>query len=197
MLSNLRTRSSTLLALTRTGPSVLSTRSFATAAIEDDDDGEDDDGHGENAVEPLHGEHDGNEAKDAGDPLALAHFDISARTVTALMARGIDELFPVQATTYDTLRTEQRDLVCRSLTGSGKTLAFALPIVESLHEADNAIKAASKAEGRKARRPTKPRALVLAPTRELANQVGALLRSCSCRHRLPACSSLVLLHSAN
>lgn len=55
-----------------------------------------------------------------------------------------------------------RDVLGQAPTGSGKTLAFALPIVDRL--------AASK--------PLRdPRALILAPTRELANQIGRDLRS--------------------
>lgn len=47
-----------------------------------------------------------------------------------------------------------RDVMASAQTGSGKTAAFALPIIECLQEPD-----------------TKPRALVLVPTRELALQV--------------------------
>ncbi|HYO84038.1 MAG TPA: DEAD/DEAH box helicase [Bryobacteraceae bacterium] len=52
---------------------------------------------------------------------------------------------------------EGRDLVATSQTGSGKTLAFALPIVER-----------ACASGTSS---TRPRALILSPTRELAIQV--------------------------
>ncbi len=51
----------------------------------------------------------------------------------------------------------------RGRTGSGKTLAFSLPLVQRLTTSSAA------------RQPKKPRALVLVPTRELANQVSATL----------------------
>lgn len=54
-------------------------------------------------------------------------------------------------------------MICRAKTGSGKTLAFALPVAEKLM--------AAKA-GEKRGKPF-PRALVLAPTRELAKQARA------------------------
>jgi ATP-dependent RNA helicase DeaD len=51
------------------------------------------------------------------------------------------------------------DVIGQAYTGSGKTLAFGLPLVESIDERSSALQA-----------------LVLAPTRELAQQVGGVLR---------------------
>ncbi|BCY13863.1 DEAD/DEAH box helicase [Actinoplanes sp. L3-i22] len=76
---------------------------------------------------------------------------------------GITTPFPIQAATLpDSLAG--RDLLGRGRTGSGKTYAFVLPLVARL--------AAKKAP----RRPGRPRALILAPTRELATQIEAALR---------------------
>ena len=58
-------------------------------------------------------------------------------------------------------------------TGQGKTLAFVLPIVERLL-AQNQDGVARKQHGRL------PRVIVLAPTRELAKQVGPPWPRCSC-----------------
>jgi superfamily II DNA/RNA helicase len=74
----------------------------------------------------------------------------------ALSARGIDAPFPVQELVIPEVLAG-RDLLVRSPTGSGKTLAFGLPILERIADAP--------------RRPG-PRALVLAPTRELAAQIA-------------------------
>ncbi|ADG75134.1 DEAD/DEAH box helicase domain protein [Cellulomonas flavigena DSM 20109] len=80
--------------------------------------------------------------------------------VRALAAQEIITPFPIQvATLPDTLRGA--DVLGRGRTGSGKTLAFALPVVARL--------AASTTQ----RRPRRPRALVLCPTRELATQIDA------------------------
>ncbi|MFI6327860.1 DEAD/DEAH box helicase [Micromonospora chersina] len=80
--------------------------------------------------------------------------------VTELAAQGITEPFPIQAATLpDSLAG--RDVLGRGRTGSGKTLAFGLPL---LH----------RTAGRRAR-PGRPLALVLVPTRELAQQVTAAL----------------------
>ncbi|GAA1717463.1 DEAD/DEAH box helicase [Fodinicola feengrottensis] len=82
--------------------------------------------------------------------------------VDALAAAGITSPFPIQAATLpDTLAG--RDVLGRGRTGSGKTYAFALPVLARL--------AAKPAK----RQPGRPRALILAPTRELASQIDATI----------------------
>jgi len=84
--------------------------------------------------------------------------------VKALADLGIEAPFPIQAATLpDSLAG--RDVLGRGQTGSGKTIAFALPTVSAL--------AASRSSNQT--RPNRPRALVLVPTRELANQVALAL----------------------
>jgi superfamily II DNA/RNA helicase len=93
------------------------------------------------------------------EPQGFAEFGVPGTLVAALSAAGISTAFPIQAATLpDSLAG--RDVLGRGRTGSGKTLAFALPTVAAL--------AASGAR----RSPRKPRALILVPTRELANQVA-------------------------
>jgi superfamily II DNA/RNA helicase len=82
--------------------------------------------------------------------------------VAALDRAGIERPFPIQTLTIpDALRG--RDLLGRGQTGSGKTLAFGLPMLARL------------AARRSRSVPTRPRALVLVPTRELAAQVERAL----------------------
>ncbi len=79
---------------------------------------------------------------------------VSARVVDALAAHSIHAPFPVQSLVLpDALAG--LDVLAKSRTGSGKTLAFAIPIVERTTDRD-----------------TRPSALVLVPTRELALQVA-------------------------
>ena len=87
----------------------------------------------------------------------------------SLEKRGIFSLFPVQKSVFDPANAGL-DLVARARTGSGKTLAFALPIIESIVKENNADP--SLGRGRRL-----PRALVLAPTRELAKQVATEMGS--------------------
>ncbi|MEL4504685.1 DEAD/DEAH box helicase [Luteococcus sp. H138] len=76
----------------------------------------------------------------------------------ALAARGITSPTPIQlATLPDSLAG--RDVLGRGRTGSGKTFAFLLPTVARLTSSP------------KRRVAKKPRALILAPTRELASQI--------------------------
>lgn len=79
--------------------------------------------------------------------------------VDLLADGGITDPFPIQVMTIPDVLAG-RDVCGRAQTGSGKTLAFGLPIVQRLEPA----------------KPRRPGALVLVPTRELANQVTEVLR---------------------
>ena len=79
-----------------------------------------------------------------------------------LASQGITTPTPIQAATLpDSL--SGRDVLGRGRTGSGKTIAFLLPLVSRLVASGNR------------RTPKKPRALILAPTRELVAQIEAAL----------------------
>ena len=68
-----------------------------------------------------------------------------------------------------------RDLMSCAQTGSGKTAAFLLPVLNRILEAGPAAAAGSCAGSYGyGRRKQMPLALVLAPTRELATQVGGI-----------------------
>ena len=90
---------------------------------------------------------------------------VPARIVELLAADGKTEAFAIQQDTLpDTLGG--RDVLGRGKTGSGKTLAFAIPMVALLGESsDNG-----------SRRAKRPRGLILAPTRELATQIEAVVK---------------------
>jgi superfamily II DNA/RNA helicase len=82
--------------------------------------------------------------------------------VEILTDHGITIPTPIQAATLpDSLAG--RDVLGRGRTGSGKTYAFLLPLVARLAES-----------GRRPA-PKRPRALILAPTRELVSQIEAAL----------------------
>jgi len=84
--------------------------------------------------------------------------------VEALGREGKTTAFPIQADTLpDTLAG--RDVLGRGRTGSGKTLAFSIPLVARL---------GTRLSGGP-RRAGRPLGLVLAPTRELATQIDAVL----------------------
>jgi superfamily II DNA/RNA helicase len=88
----------------------------------------------------------------------FADLGLPTPVVDELTRQGITAPFPIQlATISDALAG--RNTLGRGRTGSGKTLAFSLPMIARL-AADNRMP-----------RKFRPRALILVPTRELANQV--------------------------
>ena len=89
---------------------------------------------------------------------SFADLGLPTPLVETLASQGILSPFPIQqATIADAL--SGRDTLGRGRTGSGKTLAFSLPLIARLMESG------------KRREPFAPRAVILVPTRELANQV--------------------------
>jgi superfamily II DNA/RNA helicase len=74
---------------------------------------------------------------------------------------GAESPFPIQAATIPDVLSG-KDVLGRGKTGSGKTIAFGAPLVERLMENNG---------GRDRQVGRKPRALILAPTRELAQQI--------------------------
>ncbi|WP_278237430.1 DEAD/DEAH box helicase [Isoptericola sp. AK164] len=102
---------------------------------------------------------------------SFADFGLPTPVVQHLTDAGITSPFPIQAASLpDTLAGA--DVLGRGRTGSGKTLAFSLPVVTRLaHRA-----AAERAAGRPRRVANRPTALVLCPTRELANQIDATMK---------------------
>ena len=81
------------------------------------------------------------------------------KVLIALTGMGAETPFPIQASTIPAA-ISGRDVLGRGKTGSGKTIAFTVPLVTKLIAA-----------GSVPRKPGKPRALILAPTRELADQI--------------------------
>ncbi|MET9727847.1 DEAD/DEAH box helicase, partial [Streptomyces zaomyceticus] len=87
---------------------------------------------------------------------AFADLDMPRELLAALTTQGVSVPFPIQGATLPN-SLAGRDVLGRGRTGSGKTLAFGLALL--------ARTAGQLAE------PRQPLALVLVPTRELAQQV--------------------------
>ena len=101
--------------------------------------------------------------------LTFAQLGVPTNICGALERRGFTEPFEIQAATIaDALAG--RDVCGRAPTGSGKTLAFGIPLVAKVERAER----------------RHPRALILAPTRELAEQITTELRSFSGSVRVAA-----------
>ncbi|MDO5663323.1 MAG: DEAD/DEAH box helicase, partial [Brachybacterium sp.] len=89
----------------------------------------------------------------------FARLGVPQNLIDALAPQGITTPTPIQAATLED-SLAGRDVLGRGRTGSGKTYAFLMPLVARLAASDSP------------RRARRPRTLILAPTRELAAQIG-------------------------
>ena len=107
-------------------------------------------------------------ATTASDVVGVSFGDLGLgeNIVRELGLLGASSPFPIQAATIPDVLAG-RDVLGRGKTGSGKTIAFGAPLVEKLLENNGA-------KDRKMAR--KPRALILAPTRELALQIDRTIQ---------------------
>lgn len=94
--------------------------------------------------------------------MRFEELSLNKRLLEAVGHWGFTETTPIQEQAIP-LILAGHDVAASSKTGSGKTLAFLLPMVQKL--------ATSRGLSRRS-----PRAVILAPTRELAKQVYGQLR---------------------
>ncbi len=99
------------------------------------------------------------------DGIGFADLGLGQNIVRVLSELGAETPFPIQAATIPDVLAG-RDVLGRGRTGSGKTIAFGAPLVERL-----LAMSAGAAKGTRREFGRAPRALILAPTRELALQI--------------------------
>ena len=92
--------------------------------------------------------------------IAFSSFDLHPSLLAGLEAAGFSRCTPIQALTLPIALTG-RDVAGQAQTGTGKTLAFLVAVMNRL------LMRPALAD----RKPEDPRALILAPTRELAIQI--------------------------
>lgn len=95
----------------------------------------------------------------------FAELDLSAVLLQALEPLNFKTPSPIQQETIPWM-LQKRDIIALAQTGTGKTAAFALPILQNLQPNQSS-----------------PQALILAPTRELAIQVGAHFEALSANQK--------------
>lgn len=89
----------------------------------------------------------------------LAEMDISVEVQKAFTAMGFRELTPIQARCIP-MMMQGHDVIAIAPTGTGKTLGFGIPMLEYVNLRDDRVQE-----------------VVLAPTRELAQQIAEELRN--------------------
>ena len=100
------------------------------------------------------------EAESVAD-VSFADLGLGSNIVEVLRNMGAESPFPIQVASIPAV-LEGRDVLARGRTGSGKTIAFGAPLVERILQSQ---------KGKKREFGRTPRAIILAPTRELALQI--------------------------
>ncbi|MFB8891826.1 DEAD/DEAH box helicase [Microbacterium plantarum] len=98
---------------------------------------------------------------------SFADLGLGDNIVRQLDALGAASPFPIQAATIPPI-LEGKDVLARGRTGSGKTIAFGAPLVESILRSQ---------AGKRREFGRSPKALILAPTRELALQIDRTVQA--------------------
>ncbi|MEO1257676.1 MAG: DEAD/DEAH box helicase [Bacteroidota bacterium] len=94
------------------------------------------------------------------DQVTFEDLGLSEDILEALTKKGFKEPTPVQAQTIPLLLKGEKDIIGQAKTGTGKTAAFGLPILEKITPGKRKVQA-----------------IIVAPTRELANQVAVEMES--------------------
>lgn len=94
------------------------------------------------------------------DIVTFEDLGLSEDILQALTNKGFKEPTPVQAQTIPLLLSGEKDIIGQAQTGTGKTAAFGLPILEKIIPGKRKVQA-----------------IIVAPTRELANQVAVEMES--------------------
>ncbi|WPH00201.1 DEAD-domain-containing protein [Acrodontium crateriforme] len=131
----------------------------------------------EQAVAAVAAEKDGSEIYENGKITRFEELETSGilhanivRNLTKVM--GIETMTDVQSATINEALSGN-DIIAQAKTGTGKTLAFLLPILQNIINQDATL--AKSFGGRRGPRTTADdiRALIISPTRELAEQIAA------------------------
>ena len=100
------------------------------------------------------------------DGVTFADLGLGSNIVETLANMGAATPFPIQAASIPAV-LGGRDVLARGRTGSGKTIAFGAPLVEKVLQSQ---------AGKRREFGRSPRAIILAPTRELALQIDRTIQ---------------------
>ncbi|QYM64836.1 DEAD/DEAH box helicase [Microbacterium sp. Se5.02b] len=100
------------------------------------------------------------------DGVSFGDLGLGSNIVETLVGMGAATPFPIQAASIPAV-LGGRDVLARGRTGSGKTIAFGAPLVERVLQSQ---------AGKRREFGRSPRAIILAPTRELALQIDRTIQ---------------------
>ncbi|AXL11094.1 ATP-dependent helicase [Microbacterium foliorum] len=100
------------------------------------------------------------------DGVTFGDLGLGSNIVDTLVGMGAATPFPIQAASIPAVLAG-RDVLARGRTGSGKTIAFGAPLVERVLQSQ---------AGKRREFGRSPRAIILAPTRELALQIDRTIQ---------------------
>src|SRR5689334_15520962 len=106
-------------------------------------------------------------AAEAPPPARFDTLPLDPKLLRAVADQGYATMTPIQAKAIPIV-LEGRDVMGAAQTGTGKTAAFSIPLLQKMLKHENS-------SASPARHPV--RALVLAPTRELADQVASNVKA--------------------
>lgn len=118
--------------------------------------------------------------EDAMEDTTFAELDLDSRLLQALSLIKLYKPTPIQVKAIPLALGLKKDIIGRAKTGSGKTVAYAIPIVESIlqesvkSQQENTNNSSSTSSNKNS---IGNRAIILVPSRELADQVTKLFKS--------------------
>ncbi|MBI0126086.1 DEAD/DEAH box helicase [Bifidobacterium sp. W8101] len=128
-----------------------------------------------------------NSGQPAAEPVTFDQLGVPEPLVRVLRKDGKTSAFPIQRDTLpDALAG--RDILGRGRTGSGKTLAFSIPLVARLAADQEGRATHGRGGAAGSGSLPRPRGLVLAPTRELANQIDEVLNPLAQAYGMRTCT---------
>ena len=128
-----------------------------------------------------------NSGQSAVEPVTFDQLGVPQPLVRVLRKDGKTSAFPIQRDTLpDALAG--RDILGRGRTGSGKTLAFSIPLVARLAAGEGGRARHGRGGAAGSGSLPRPRGLVLAPTRELANQIDEVLNPLAQAYGMRTCT---------
>ncbi|TYZ65835.1 hypothetical protein PybrP1_008082 [[Pythium] brassicae (nom. inval.)] len=126
----------------------------------------------------------------APPPRSFRELGVSERVEQALAELGITQPTRIQQQSVHAVLAG-KDVLCTAQTGTGKTLAYLVPLAEQILRAEAAAAAAAGSEGdaQRALMPiSRPQALVLTPSRELAAQVSSVAKRLAHTAKFASCT---------